>query len=59
MGRPSKEHAAFNRVVDHLLTVPKSELDRRVKEHKERAALNPNKPGPKPKRVPCDDPDAG
>jgi hypothetical protein len=47
----SKEYAAFARLTDQLLTVPKAELDARVKAHKERAALNPNKRGPKSKRV--------
>lgn len=60
MSKPSKEYAAFERLTDQLLTVSKPELDARVRAHKERAALNPNKRGPKPKRVPCaDDHDGG
>lgn len=47
--RPSKEYARFDRMVGQLLTVPKAELDARVQAHKERAALNPRKRGPKPK----------
>lgn len=46
---PSKEYARFDGMIDHLLTVPKKVLDRRVKDHKARAAKNPSKPGPKPK----------
>jgi len=49
MQKASKEYAAFDRTMRQLLTVSKSELDARVREHKERAALNPNKRGPKPK----------
>lgn len=49
MARTSKEYQAFTSLVDRLLAVPKADVDRRVAEHKERAALNPNKRGPKPK----------
>lgn len=56
----SKEYAEFDRLMGQLLTVPKSDLDARVREHKERAALNPNKRGPKPRIKPSgDDRDAG
>jgi hypothetical protein len=55
MARPSKEYKAFTTLVDQLLTVPKTELDARVRAHKEKAALNPNKRGPKPKVRPSDD----
>jgi hypothetical protein len=42
-----------------LLSVPKAELDARVSAHKERAALNPRKRGPKPKvKTSADAPDA-
>jgi hypothetical protein len=47
----SKEYADFQRLTDQLLSVPKADLDARVKAHKERAALNPHKRGPKPKHV--------
>lgn len=46
---PLKEYHAFTSLVDKLLTVPKTAIDERVKEHRERAAQNPTKPGPKPK----------
>ena len=47
--RPSKEYAAFERLTDQLLTVPKVAIDARVKAHREQASQNPNKRGPKPK----------
>jgi hypothetical protein len=47
-GRPN-QFAAFDRLMGELLTVPKSVVDERMKAHKEQAALNPNKRGPKPK----------
>ena len=53
--RPSKEYKAFTTLVDQLLTVPKAELDARVRAHKAKAALNPNKRGPKPKVKPSAD----
>jgi hypothetical protein len=49
MPKASKEYLAFDRTMHQLLSVSKTELDARVKAHKERAALNPNKRGPKPK----------
>ena len=48
MGRPTKEYQAFTSLVDHLLTVPKGELDRRMAVYREEAEKNPNKRGPKP-----------
>lgn len=47
--QPSKEHDAFAGLVDRLLTVPKADLDAKVKAHRERAALDPHKRGPKPR----------
>ena len=49
MGRPSKEFQSFDSSIRKLLTVPKSTIDERHAEHKQRAALNPNRRGPKPK----------
>ncbi len=43
----SKEFHAFDSMMDRLLTVPKATINKRVAEHRKRAALNPNKPGPK------------
>jgi hypothetical protein len=48
MGRPTKEFQAFTVLVDHLLTVPKDELDRRMAAYREEADKNPKKRGPKP-----------
>lgn len=53
MSKKSEEYTAFDAAMRQILTVPKAELDRRVREHKEKAAQNPNKRGPKPKaRIP-------
>jgi hypothetical protein len=57
--KPSDEYTAFDQGMRQILTVSKQELDARVRAHKERAALNPNKRGPKPKVKPSDAPDAG
>jgi hypothetical protein len=55
MPRPSEEYTAFDRMMRQLLTVSKAELDARVQAHKEQAALNPRKRGPKPRVRPSDD----
>ena len=52
MARPSKEFQAFDSLIGKLLTVPKSTIHERHAEHKKKAALNPNKRGPKPKITP-------
>lgn len=57
MGRRSKEFQQFDSAMKKLLAVPKSEFQKRHAEHKERAALNPNKRGPKPKIKPPSDDD--
>ena len=49
MSRPSKEYAAFTKLTDKLLSVPRTELKKRLDTYKEKAALNPRKRGPKPK----------
>lgn len=49
MSKGSKEYTAFDAAMRRILTVSKAELDARMKAHKERAALNPNKRGPKSK----------
>ncbi len=59
MGRPTKEFQAFDHAMRRLLTVPKTELDKRVAEHRELAALNPRKRGPKPKVKPPSSVDPG
>jgi hypothetical protein len=49
MPRRSNEYAAFMKLTDKLLSVPRAELQKRLDAHKEKAAQNPNKRGPKPK----------
>lgn len=49
MGRSSKEFHAFDSLLGKLLTVPKSTIHARHAAHKKKAALDPNKRGPKPK----------
>jgi hypothetical protein len=46
----STEYEAFTSLVDRVLAVPHSVIKQRVEEHRKQAALNPNRPGPKPKR---------
>jgi hypothetical protein len=48
--RHSKEYNAFTSLVDRVLAVPHSVIMRRVEEHRKQSALNPNRPGPKPKQ---------
>ena len=49
MARPSKEYAAFTKLTDKLLSVPRAEIQKRLGAYKEKAAQNPNRRGPKPK----------
>lgn len=44
------EFDKFTSLVDRVLAVPHSVIKQRVEEHRKQAALNPNRPGPKPKR---------
>ena len=53
--RRSKEYRAFDAVMGDLLSVSKADLDARMQAHKELAALNPRKRGPKPKVKTTDD----
>ena len=50
--KPESEFEAFTRVVDKVLSVPKSEILRREAEYRKRADANPRKRGPKPKAKP-------
>lgn len=52
MARPTNEYRAFDRLVNHLLTVPKAVVAERIAAHRAQAALNPKKRGPKPKSQP-------
>ena len=47
----------FNAVMAKVLTVPHSEIKKRIEEHRERAAKNPNRRGPKRKVKPSASPD--
>jgi hypothetical protein len=47
--RRSKEFVRFTSLVGRLLTVPHTEIQKRIHEHREQAAKNPRKRGPKPK----------
>jgi hypothetical protein len=49
MPRWSKEYTEFVKLTDRLLSVPRTELQKRLDDYKEKAALNPRKRGPKPK----------
>jgi hypothetical protein len=48
--KQSQEFDAFTSLVDRVLAVPHSVIAKRVEEHRKQAALNPNRPGPKPKQ---------
>jgi len=54
---PPNEFDAFTRVVDKVLSVPKTEILRREAEYKKRADANPRKRGPKRKVTPSASPD--
>lgn len=45
----SKEYERFTALTDRLLAVPHSEIKKRIEQHREQAAKNPRKRGPKPK----------
>ena len=47
--RTPKEYDLFTSLVDRLLTVPRAEIEKRIKEHREQTAKNPHRRGPKPK----------
>ena len=59
MGRPSKEYQAFRNLTDRLLSVSKTEVDKRIAAYKaEREKLPRNhRPGPNPKAKPSRDPE--
>jgi hypothetical protein len=40
----------FQNAMKAVLAVPHSEIRKRIEEHRKQAALNPNRPGPKPKQ---------
>jgi hypothetical protein len=49
MPRQPKEYQAFTSLVDRLLAVPKTEVDRRQVEYRKQVEKNPRKRGPKRK----------
>jgi hypothetical protein len=53
MGKPSTstEFARFDQLARDLLAVPRAVIEERVAKHRESAAANPRKRGPKPKRT--------
>ena len=46
----TKEYKMFTSLVDRLLAVPHSVIRERIQAHRESAAQNPSRRGPKPKR---------
>lgn len=44
------EFVRFTNLVDQVLSVPHSVIQKRVEEHRRAAAKNPHRPGPKPKK---------
>ena len=44
------EYQRFTNLVDRVLSVPHSVIKQRIEEHRETAARNPNRRGPKPKK---------
>jgi len=49
--RPSKEFQDFTANVEKLFAVPRAEIQKRIELHREQAAQNPRKRGPKPKAI--------
>jgi hypothetical protein len=46
----SPEYDAFKVLLNRIIAVPHSEIVKRETEYKRQSLLNPNRPGPKPKR---------
>lgn len=57
----SAEFRKFDDLTGRLLAVPREVLQRRLEQHRQQAADNPNKRGPKPKtaKSSTSDPDEG
>jgi hypothetical protein len=49
MPKRAREYEAFAALTDKLLAVPRAEIQKRIEQHREQAAKNPRKRGPKPK----------
>jgi hypothetical protein len=54
----SAEYNRFTSLVDHLMRVPREEMQRREAEYKKQSDANPNKRGPKKKRKAATPPSA-
>jgi len=48
--KPSEEYDRFTRLVDRVISVPHSEIQKRQAEYKRQSEANPNRRGPKPKK---------
>lgn len=48
--KQKSEFDTFDNAIGKILSVPHSELKKRMAEYKEKADANPNKRGPKPKK---------
>jgi hypothetical protein len=55
--KSSKEFLEFTKLVDGILSVPRSEFKRREEEYRKRTDANPRKRGPKRKVKPSASPD--
>jgi hypothetical protein len=43
----------FQKLMKTVIAVPHAEIQKRIAEHRKASLLNPNRPGPKPKRKPA------
>jgi hypothetical protein len=48
--KTSPEYDAFKSLLNRLMAVPHTEIVKREAEYKRQSLLNPNRPGPRPKR---------
>ena len=48
--KTSPEYAAFKALLGRIIAVPHSEIVKREAEYQRQSLLNPNRPGPKPKK---------
>ena len=51
MAKTNPEFDAFTAFMDKLVKVPHATIKRGITMHRKKAAANPNRPGPKPKRT--------
>jgi hypothetical protein len=47
----SEAFTRFENAMRAVVAVPRSEIQKRIEEHRKESALNPNRRGPKPKRA--------